>query len=116
MKESMVKVLDFFKKNKFGRVGVVVLFAVLIVSGILFFNQTPGEKPVPLSQVAEAVSAGQVTKIEDSPERGAATIYYKDGSEKTTRRDLSSSLLEQLKLLGVSESQLLHLRYEIVEP
>jgi len=116
MKESMVKVLDFFKKNKFGRVGVVVLFAVLIVSGILFVRQSPGEKPVPLSQVAEAVSAGQVTKIEDSPERGAATIYYKDGSEKTTRRDLSSSLLEQLQLLGVSESQLAHLRYEIVEP
>ena len=116
MKESMVKVLDFFKKSKFGRVGVVVLFAVLIVSGILFVRQSPGEKPVPLSQVAEAVSAGQVTKIEDSPERGAATIYYKDGSEKTTRRDLSSSLLEQLQLLGVSESQLAHLRYEIVEP
>ena len=116
MKESMVKMLDFFKKNKFGRVGVAVLFAVLIVSSILFFSQSPTEKPVPLSQVAAAVSAGQVTKIEDSPERGTATIHYKDGSEKTTRRDLSSSLLEQLKLLGVSESQLAHLRYEIVEP
>ena len=116
MKESKVKMLDFFKKNKFGRVGVAVLFVVLVVSSILFFSQSPSEKPVPLSQVAVAVSAGQVTKIEDSPERGTATIHYKDGSEKTTRRDLSSSLLEQLKLLGVSESQLAHLRYEIVQP
>jgi len=112
----MVKMRDFFKKNKFGRVGVAVLFVVLVISSVLFFSKSPGEKPVPLSQVAVAISAGQVTKIEDSPERGTATIHYKDGSEKTTRRDLSSSLLEQLNLLGVSEGQLAHVRYEIVEP
>ena len=116
MRESMVKMLDFFKKNKSARAGAAVIFVGLVVFSILFARQGTVEEPIPLSQVASSVSAGQVLKIEDSPESGMVTIHYKDGSQKTTRRDLNSSFLEQLKLLGVSESQLNHLQYKIVEP
>jgi cell division protease FtsH len=112
----MAKMQDFFKKNKYARVGVAVLFVGLIISSILFARQSAQEEPIPLSQVAAAVSAGQVVKIEDAPEKGSVTIHYQDGSQKTTRRDLNSSLLEQLRLLGVSESRLAQLNYQIVEP
>lgn len=108
--------LDFFKKNKYARVGAAVLVVGLVVSSILFLRQSAGEEPIPLSQVASAVSAGQVLKIEDSQENGIVTIYYKDGSQKTTRRDPNSSFLEQLRLLGVSDNKLVQLQYQIVEP
>lgn len=111
----MVKLLDFLKKNRYVRVGIVVLFVGLVVASILFARQTPQEKPISLSQVATAISAGEVAKIEDSPESGIVTIHYKDGTEKTARRDLNSSLLEQLQLLGVKENQLAQLHYEIAE-
>ena len=116
MKESMVKMLEFFKKNKFGRVGAALLILGLVVSSVLTIRHTKREEPIPLSHVATAVSAGQIVKIEDSQENGLVTIHYKDGSQKTTRRDLNSSFLEQLKLLGVSDSQLAQLNYRIIEP
>jgi cell division protease FtsH len=116
MEQSMAKMMDFFKKNKLAKVGVAALFVGLVISSILFTSQSTREEPIPLSQVAAAVSADQVLKIEDSQEKGIVTIHYKDGSQKTARRDLNSSFLEQLKLLGVSESQLAQLQYQIVEP
>jgi cell division protease FtsH len=108
--------LEFFKKNKAATIGVVVLVLGLVISMILLTRQSPTEEPIPLSQVAQAVARGQVAKIEDSQEQGMVTIYYKDGTQKTARRDLNSSFLEQLKLLGVNENQLAQLRYEIAAP
>jgi cell division protease FtsH len=108
--------LDFFKNNKYARVGVAVFFIAIGFCGLLLARRTPPNKPVALSQVATAVSAGQVLKIEDAQEKGLVTIHYKDGTRQITRRDPNSSLLEQLKLLGVNDSRLAQLQYEIVEP
>ena len=112
----MAKMQDFFKKSKYGKLSIVVLLVGLLVSSILLARQSVQEDPIPLSQVAAAVSAGQVVKIEDSLEKGSVTIHFKDGTQKKTRRDLNSSLLEQLRLLGVSESRLAQMNYQIVEP
>jgi cell division protease FtsH len=112
----MAKMQDFFKKNKYGRVGLAALLVGLIVVSFLFARRSAQEEPIPLSQAAAAISAGQVEKIEDAPEKGSVTIHYQDGTQKKARRDLNSSLLEQLRLLGVSESRLAHLDYQIVEP
>jgi cell division protease FtsH len=116
MSETMAKMLDFLKKNKYGRAGVAVLFIGLVFSAILFTRQSAREEPIPLSQVAGAISAEQVLRIEDDQEKGLVTIHYKDGSQRTTRRDRNSSFLEQLKLLGVGEGQLAQLNYRIIEP
>ena len=107
---------DFLKKNKHARVGIAVFVVGLVAFGILFSQSGPNEEPVSLSKVAAAVSAGEVLRIEDTQGRGLVTIHYKDGSQQTARRDLNSSFLEQLQLLGVRESQLAQLQYEIVEP
>jgi cell division protease FtsH len=108
--------LDFFKKNKYARVGIVVLAVGLVAASILFTRQSSPDPSIPLSQVAVAVARGQVVKIEDSQEKAIVTIYYKDGTQQTARRDLNSSFLEQLKLLGVSDNQLAQLHYEIAAP
>src|SRR6185503_1960546 len=116
MKESMVKMLDFLKKNKYGRAGVAVLLVGIVISIIVFARQSAQEEPIPLRQVAGAFAAEQVVRIEDDQEKGLVIIHYKDGSEKVTRRDRNSSFLEQMQLLGVSDAKLARLNYQIIEP
>ena len=115
MKQSVAQLFDFFKKHKYGRMGLALLLVGIVMSGILLFQSKQQEEPIALSEVAAAISGGKVMKIEDIQDRGSLTIYYKDGSQHTTRRDKGASFLEQMEYLGVSNNQMTKLRYEIVE-
>src|SRR5690554_4759073 len=99
MKQSVSQILDFFKKHKYGKVTLALLIAGVIVAGTLIFTAKPQKEPIPLSDVAAAISAGKVEKIEDSPDSGVLTIYYQDGTEATTRRDTTAPFLEQMTYL-----------------
>jgi cell division protease FtsH len=115
MKQSVTQILDFFRKHKYGKATLALIVTGAIIAGALFLTAKPDEDPVPLSEVAEAISAGQVNRIEDSPDTGLLTIYYNDRSQDTTRRDKTAPFLEQMKYLGVSETQMAQLQYELVE-
>jgi cell division protease FtsH len=116
MKQAVTQYLDFFKKYKYAKIGALLVFAILIFAGILYVNLRQQEQPLALSEVASAISSGKVAKIEDTPENGKLTITYKDSSTHTTLRDKTSSFLEQMKYLGVSESDMAQVQYKIVEP
>jgi cell division protease FtsH len=115
MKQSVIQILDFFKKHKYGRLSAVALLAVLVFASAFYIRSMQQEPPLALSEVAGAISAGKVAKIEDAPDSGNLTIYYSDGSQHTSRRDQAASFLEQMKYLGVSESEMARLQYKIVE-
>jgi cell division protease FtsH len=116
MKQSVNKILDFFKKHRYGKLSAVALLGMLIIASALYIRSLQQEPPLALSEVAGAISAGKVARIEDSSDSGSLTIYYKDGSQHTTLRDKASSFLEQMKYLGVSESEMAQLQYKIVKP
>src|SRR5690349_790773 len=114
MKQSLNK---FFNKYKYGRLSLALIIATMILSAVLLYpNYREQEQPIALSEVASAISAGKVSKIEDTPNSGLLTVYYTDGTKHIARRDLASSSLEQMKFLGVSEDDLAQLQYRIVEP
>jgi cell division protease FtsH len=115
MKQSLDK---FFNKYKYGRLGLALLVAAVILSAAILYPRyrQQDEKPIALSEVAGAISAGRVLKIEDTPDSGQLTVYYKDGTKQTARRDRASSSLEQMKYLGVSDQDIAQLQYRIVEP
>ncbi|HEX9386684.1 MAG TPA: AAA family ATPase, partial [Anaerolineales bacterium] len=115
MKQSVTQLLDFFKKHKYGKMTLALLVVGAIIAVTLVFTAKPQEEPIPLSEVAAAISAGKVVKIEDSQDSGLLTIYYQDKSQSTTRRDKTAPFLVQMKYLGVSETQMSKLRYELVE-
>ena len=115
MKQSVTQILDFFKKHKYGRMSLVLLLIGLVVFAAALSRAKTEESPIPLSEVAAAISAGQVVKVEDSQDSGITTIHYKDGKQSTTRRDQTAPFLEQMQLLGVNNTQLSKLHYEIVE-
>jgi cell division protease FtsH len=115
MKQSVTQVLDFFKKHKYGKMSLALMLVALVVSAALLIRSGQQEKPIPLSEVAAAISAGQVVRIEDSPANGNLIIHYQDGAQHTTRRDTAAPFLEQMRYLGVNNSQMAKLHYEIVE-
>jgi ATP-dependent Zn protease len=108
--------MDFIKKHRWSRVGLILVLIGLVIAGALIFQLQPREEPIPLSGVADAISAGQVLRIEDTQESGKLTIYYKDGSTHVAQRDQTAPFLEQMHYLGVSDVQLAKLEYEIVQP
>jgi cell division protease FtsH len=114
MKQSINQIITFFKTHRFGKPALAIILTGLIVTSVLYFRSGTQPEPIPLSEVASAISAGDVTRIEDSLEAGKLTIVYEDGTEATTLNNRSVSFLEQMRNLGVSERQLGKLEYEIV--
>ena len=92
---------------------VALLLLAIGVSAAFLLHSSLQEKPIPLSQVAASISAGQVIRVEDSPLTGLMIVHYRDGSEHKTQRDKAASFLEQMRYLGVTNTQLSKLRYEI---
>jgi cell division protease FtsH len=116
MKQSVNQILNFFKHHRYGKISLVLLILVVAAGGAMLVNSLMQEKPVALSEVAAAISAGKVVRIEEVQDSNTLVIHYKDGTEDTTRRDTSTSFLEQMQFLGVSRSQMSKLEYEVVEP
>ena len=117
MKQSVTQIMDFFKKHKYGRLSLALLVSCMMIASVLLLMRSKTQQdPIPLSDVATAISAKQVDRIEDSRYSGNLTIYYKDGTQHTTLRDTTAPFFEQMRYLGVDEAELANLNYEIVEP
>src|SRR5512145_2735825 len=116
MKQSVNTIIDFIKKHRWSQVGLVLVLVGLVIAGVLIAQLQPRDEAIPLSSVAEATSAGQVLKIEDAQVSGVLTLYYKDGSKHVAQRDQTMPFLEQMHYLGVSDTQLAKLEYEITRP
>jgi len=114
MKQSVNQVLEFFKKHKYGRLSLALLVLGLVIVGVMLYRSLTEPKPIALSDVATAISAGRVVRIEELQGSDTIIIHYKGGSQDTTRRDTSTSFLEQMQFLGVDKSQMSKLKYEVV--
>ncbi len=92
MKESSIRIFDFFKNHKYGKLSLIGIVLLLVVIGAGIVLSQPQDHPIALSNVAAAISAGRVMRIEDSQDSGSLTIYYKDGTQPTARRDKDGPL------------------------
>jgi cell division protease FtsH len=116
MRESTARILQYFKTHKYAKWILLGTLIAMAVGGGLYLRSQPQDKTVALSDVAVAISAGRVKRIEDSQETGSLAIYYTNGTEAVARRDKAASFFEQMNYLGISDAQLQKLNYEIVEP
>ncbi len=83
-----------------------LLLAAVILAYSLWPTKTKQPETVTLSEVAAGVISGKITKIEDTMMSGEILVHYQDGQVKQGVRDPNTSLLVQLNLLGVPQSQL----------
>ncbi|HSM24693.1 MAG TPA: ATP-dependent zinc metalloprotease FtsH [Anaerolineaceae bacterium] len=116
MKQSENSIKAFVKKYKRIRVGLALVLVGLVITSVLVFQLPTRQKPIPLSGVAEVISAGQVLRIEDTLKSGELTVYNKDGSKHLAQRDQTAPFLEQMHYLGVSDIQLAQFEYELIQP
>lgn len=115
MKQSVNQLLNFFKNHKYGKPSLILLIIGLVAVGTMSIQSMMQKEPIALSNVAAAISAGRVEGIEELQGSNTLVIHYKDGTQDTTRRDPSTSFLEQMQFLGVSKSQMVKLEYEVVQ-
>src|SRR5512132_2649451 len=106
MRESTIRILSFFKNHKYGKWTLLGILLLIAFIGAAFLRAQPAQNNIPLTDVAAAISSGQVLRIEDSQDSGTLTVFYRDGSQQTARRDKSASFFEQMSYLGVTNAQL----------
>src|SRR5512143_2696336 len=116
MRQSAIRIYNFFRYHKYGKWTLLGVLLLVAGTAALLLRTPPQDKVVPLTDVAAAISAGRVMRIEDAQDTGTLTIHYTDGTEQTARRDKSASFFEQMGYLGITNAQLERLNYEIVEP
>ena len=65
MKQSVNQLLNFFKNHKYGKPSLILLIIGLVAVGTMSIRSMMQEEPIALSNVATAISAGRVVRIEE---------------------------------------------------
>jgi cell division protease FtsH len=84
-----------------------VLFALLLIIGILIFRFNAGTaqpRRLTINEVAEYVSAGQVARI--VVDENDLQVVFRDGTEAVSRKEAGGTAIDQLLALGVTPEQL----------
>ncbi len=83
----------------------ILLFVAIIAMLVYNFNQPSlSQEQVPFSRLAEDVRAGKVKQIVENEDR--LQITYKDGTQATSQKESSATLVEQLTSLGVTQEEI----------
>jgi len=89
-----------------------LLFAVIIVM-ITMVGQKPKEEELTLNQIAADINSGEVARVEVS-DNETLTVIYADGTERESRKESETTLVEQLLSLGVSVEKLANTNIKVV--
>jgi len=83
----------------------VLLFVAIIAMLVYNFNQPSfTQEQVSITTLAEDVKAGKVKQIEENENR--LLITYNNGTEASSQKENSATLVEQLTALGVTQEQI----------
>jgi cell division protease FtsH len=85
---------------------IYLLLFVAIISMVVYnFTQGPSVQPaLTINEVAAAIQKGAIETITESD--NSLTVVFSDGTEQKSHKDGNSSLVDQLKALGVTTEQL----------
>src|SRR5512146_1434576 len=100
MREPATRILEFLKTHRYARWILLGALIAILVGGGLYLRSQPQDKTASLTDVAAAITAGHVKRIEDAQDSGTLTVYYTDGTEAAARRDKAASFFEQMTYLG----------------
>jgi cell division protease FtsH len=94
----------------------LILFAIIIFLVVYSFQNNATQEAVGINKVAADVKTGLVARIVEDDNR--LRIIYKDESERVSQKEPTSTLVEQLKELGVATEDLAYnnVKIEIKPP
>ncbi len=109
---------DLQTNNPMGRSSLIVLMLIVIVAVLIirFNSGMPADNQLYFNEVADLIRQGQVARI--IVDENKLEIVMRNGSDATSRKEPSSSLVEQLGNLGVTPEELSpeNVQLEIKEP
>jgi cell division protease FtsH len=89
------------------RSSIIYILFIVAIAILLFFNFQQNINPqqaLTINEVAMQIKSGQINRIIEDDNQ--LRVIYNDGSEATSNKEQSATLVEQLKELGVSTDDL----------
>lgn len=91
-------------RNRSSIIYLLLIGAIIILVFFNFQQQAGAQEALTISEVAEQVKLGEVLRITEDD--NSLLVVYQDGSEATSQKEASATLVEQLKEFGVTTEQL----------
>jgi len=99
---------------------IIYLLLFIAIVAMVYFNirQSPSTQgPLTISQIAQQVEAGKITRIIVKDDNSLTVISGDNGSiEQTARKEPETTLVSQLLALGVTPDQLSKVTIEVTPP
>jgi cell division protease FtsH len=84
---------------------LLLIVAIIVMVVYNFQQQTTSQETLTINQVAAEIQAGRVDRI-IAEDDNRLRVIYTDGTESISHMEISATLVEQLKELGVTTEQL----------
>jgi len=93
-------------RNRSSIIYILLFIAIITMVVINFQQQATSQEVLPLNKVADDIKNGLIQRVIVEDDNQLRVIYFKDGSERISHKEPETTLVDQLKNLGVSADQL----------
>jgi cell division protease FtsH len=102
-------------RNRYSIIYLLLFVAIIALVVFNFTQQAALQESMPISELANEIRAGApITRIVENDNR--LRVYYEDLTERTSHKENTATLVEQLQNLGVSLEALQNVRIEHSPP
>ena len=91
-------------RNRSSIIYLLLFVAIIAMVAYNFQQQAATQDPLTISEVAADIQSGNISRIIEDGNR--LRVIYANGSERTSNKEETATLVEQLKQLGVSTEKL----------
>ncbi len=91
-------------RNRYSIIYLLLFVAIIAMVVYNFQQQASIQEALTISEVAADIRAGNITRIREDDNR--LTVIYTNGTERTSHKESTATLVEQLISLGVTTEQL----------
>jgi cell division protease FtsH len=96
------------------RSSIIYILFIVAIAILLFFNfqqNLNAQETLTINEVAQQIKDGQIERI--SEDDNQLVVVYTDGTERTSHKEASATMVEQLKELGVTTADLVPERIKV---
>ncbi|MGE5224272.1 MAG: ATP-dependent zinc metalloprotease FtsH [Omnitrophica WOR_2 bacterium] len=101
-------------RNRYSIIYLLLFIAIIAMVVYNFQQQASTQQALTITEVAVDAQAGKISRIIVNGD--SLNVVYTDGTERTSHKETNSTLVDQLKALGVTTEQLSRTKIEIKPP
>ena len=91
-------------RNRSSIIYLLLFIAIIVMVFFQFQQQAATQEVLTINEVAAQIERGNVQRLIEDDNR--LRVIYADGTERTSHKESTATLVEQLKALGVTTDQL----------